>query len=186
MFLACLIFILCMGALSRMAGNGYGQQWNMPWLPEALFTAPFGVAFAVAVFPSIGWLATPTGLMAWGWSYVFMQSATWMFLQWETHPDPNPSRTSTLKPVIDLIATRFGYKLGDEGYAWIAAGLKGFLIGLPVGGIPLALLWPFGYEIGSHAKGRIEKYGIDPHTVSEFAAGCGAGLSILLFVWIFC
>lgn len=177
-----LLVLAYQGLMSRLAGNGFGQKWGVSWLPELLFALPFGLAAAYATsLVTNFWVAAFVLFVGWACSFIFMQSGTWMFLQWTEH-EPNSTRKSTLKPLVDWIAARFGYKLGDEGYSWIAAGVKGFLIGLPVGGIPLAILWPFGYEIGSHAKGRVEQFGIDPHAVSEVAAGVGAGLSIVLFL----
>jgi len=169
-----LLILTYMALMSRLSGSGFGQKWNVSWLPEVLFAIPFGVALAYAT--GVWWLVFTSII-----SYLAMQSATWTFLKWEKHI-PNTERSSTLKPVVDWIADKFGYSLGDEGYSWIAAGLKGFLIGLPVGGVLLAILWPLGYELGSHAKGRVEKYGIDPHVISEVLAGVGAGLSIVLFL----
>lgn len=178
------LFCVGMGILSRLAGNGFGAKWHLSWLPELLFALPFGIALTWAL-DAIGvpfaWQMA-CGLLAWAVSYLGMQSGTWMFLQWTKH-EPNRNRGATLKPAIDWLAGRFGYQLGDEGYSWIAAGVKGFIIGLPVGGLPLAILWPLGYEIGSHATGRVERIGIhDPQSVSEFSAGFGAGVSIFLFV----
>lgn len=180
-----MIFFLLIyqGLMSRLSGSGFGNKWGVAWLPEALFAYPFGCALGYALVPHIGTnYATIAGVFGWLWSFGFMQSATWMFLRWESHDNPNTKRGGTLKVATDRIAHLFGYKLGDEGYAWIAAGLKGFLIGLPVGGIALAVLWPLAYEIGSHARGRTEKYGIDPHAVSEVMAGFAAAISIILFL----
>ena len=176
--------IIYMAITSRLSGSGFGQKWGVSWLPEVFFAAGIGAAHAYAWYAfGYAWYAwIPAFILATVWSYVFMQSATWMFLRWTEH-EPNKTRKATLKPIVDFIAKRFGYELGDEGYSWIAAGLKGFLIGLPVGGIPLMILWPLGYEIGSHAKGRTEKW-IDPHTVSELMAGVGAGISIVLFLMV--
>lgn len=178
-----LLLTLYQGTLSRLAGNGFGKQWNVPWLPEVLFALPFGLAFAYGLSLFTGfWWTMLGGALAWGWSYLFMQSGTWLFLKWEGHDNPGTKRSATLKHIVDWIADKLGYKLGDEGYSWVAAGVKGFLIGLPVGGIPLAILWPVGYEIGSHAKGRVEQFGIDPHALSEVFAGIGAGLSIAIYL----
>ncbi len=178
--------ILYQGLMSRLAGSGFGAKWNAPYLPEILFSAPFGLALAHVVAPFLGfWPSFIIGALAIAWSYAFMQSGTWMFLRWESHDNPNTKRGATLKPIIDFIAGKLGYNLGDEGYSWVAASVKGFLIGLPVGGLPLAVLWPLGYEIGSHAEGRVEKYGIEPHAVSEVAAGLGGAISIVLFLMIF-
>lgn len=180
-----ILFIIIMGTLARLSGNGFGAKWNMAWLPEVLFSAPFGMATAWAthhVFDSL-YLTAISGIISFCISYAGMQSGTWMFLRWYSHDDPNTKRKSTLKPLIDFIASIFGYKLGDEGYAWTAAAIKGFIISLPVGGTA-AFFWPLGYEIGSHAKGTVEKYGIDPHAISEFMSGVAGAISILLFIFI--
>jgi len=178
-----LSILVYMGLMSRLSGSGFGSKWNVSFVPEILFALPFGLAAGYAASLVFNfWAVLVVFIGSWLWSYLFMQSATWMFLRWTEHSNPNRTRSSTLNPIINWIAARFGYKLGDEGYSWVAAGLKGFLIGLPVGGLPLAILWPLGYEIGSHARGRVEKLGIDPHTVSEIAAGVGAGISIVLFL----
>lgn len=182
-----LLLILTMGFLSRLAGGGFFapllNKLGVNWLPELLFALPFGLAFGsmfTGYVPSI--VATA---FAWAWSYVFMQSATWSFLDWTGEEGKDyGDRSFTLKPIVDFIAKKFGFKLGDEGYSWISAGVKGFLIGLPVGGFSLAILWPLGYEIGSHFKGRVEKYGLDPHAFSEFFAGMGAGVAICLFLLV--
>lgn len=175
--------ILYPSIMARLSGSGFGKKWGIPWIPEALFAIPIGVSFGYAVFVFWGmWWAIPAAVLGSIWSYAFMQSGTWMFLRWESHSDPNTSRKGTLKPIIDKISAMFGFKLGDEGYSWVAASVKGFLIGLPIGGIPLAVLWPLSYEIGSHAKGRVERFGIDPHSVSETLSGAAAGLSIIVFL----
>ena len=179
------LFIIGMGVLSRLSGNGFGAKWGVSWLPELLFSLPFGVA--------TGWALSTIGgdflaclivtSVSTAISYAGMQAATWTFLRWESHDGPNTERSSTLKPIVDWLASRWGYKLGDEGYSWVAAAVKGFIIGFPVGAIPLMMLWPLGYEIGSHAKGRVERFGLDPHAISEFMAGVGAGVAITLFVF---
>lgn len=177
------LLIAYMAVMSRLSGSGFGAKWGVSWAPEVAFSLPFGIAF--------GWTLNAFGVgFAWSvlgmllgsaWSYIFMQSATWPALRWEYDPNPNVTRTATLKPAADWIASKFGKQLGDEAYSWIYMGLKGFLIGLPVGGIPLAILWPLGYEIGSHARGRTEDW-IDPHTVSELSAGAFAGVAIIVFI----
>lgn len=175
-----LFIIIWQGLLSRLSGSGFGQKWGVSWLPELVFALTFGVAHAYLWY-ALGfsnWIIVPAFFASTAISYFFMQSGTWMFLRWESHDNPNTTRGGTLKPIIDWIAARFGYKLGDEGYAWTAAGVKGFLIGLPVGGIPLAFLWPLGYEVGSHA----DKVGMEPDIVREIAAGVGAGIAIVLWL----
>lgn len=184
MLLASLFIVALMALLSRLSGNGFGKQIGAPWIPEALFSIPFGLAHAYAwhAFGAPAWVLLPAFVGATVISYAGMQSATWYFLRWRSHDNPNMTRSGTLKGLIDWLAGKFGYELGDEGYAWIAAGVKGFIIGLPVGGLPLAILWPLGYEAGSHLEKLSERLGIDDHAPKEALAGAGAGISILLFL----
>lgn len=181
-----MLTVLYMAIMSRLSGSGYGKQWGVSWLPELMFALAIGIAHSGAwyVFDAPYYAVVLSLIIATGISFGFMQSGTWMFLRWESHDDPNTTRGGTLKGICDWIAGKFGWKLGDEGYAWVAASVKGFLIGLPIGGLPLALLWPLGYEIGSHAEGRVERYGMDAHAIKELLAGAGAGLAILIFVAI--
>lgn len=189
------LFIISMGIVGRLAGRG-AWRVNVPAghfvaggfeiktpefsidTPEWIYTSVFGLA--------LGWATGSFWLFLLGWlvSYAGMQSGTWSFLRWESHDDPNTERDGTMKGVVDWIAGKFGFKLGDEGYAWIAASVKGFIISLPVGGLLGAVLWPLGYEIGSHAKGRVEKYGIDPHAFSEFFSCALGAVGVLVFAWV--
>jgi len=77
-----LSLILFQGVVSRMSGGGLGahhlDKFNITWLPEILFSVPFGVALGFAtqllgipVYSSIG-----LGIVAMAWSYIWMQSAT--------------------------------------------------------------------------------------------------------------
>ena len=175
------LFFLYMGLMARLAGSGFGQKWDKSWVPEVLFVLPFGLmsgwAFDALGAPfMVAQSATALGMVI---SYGGMQSGTWMFLQWEGHEDPETGRTSTLKPIVDWIANKRGTKLGSEEYSWIAASLKGFIIGGPL----LAVFWPIGYEVGSHAKGRTNRY-FDPHIVSEVASGLGGWLTIYITVQV--
>lgn len=186
MFLIYMVFILAMGVLGRLSGNGFGQKLGIAWLPEWLYAIPYGLALAYAAnhFGFGGWkiLFFMAGTLI---SYAGMQSATWYFLRWEKHSDPNLTRGGSVKPIVDFIAKLFGWKIGDEGYAWVGAAVKGFIIGLPVGSIITTILWPLGYEIGSHARGRVERFGIkDSHAVSEFLSAAGGGFSIVIFIEI--
>jgi len=175
-----LFFILWQGLLARLSGNGFGARWGLSWLPELLFSLPFGFA--------LGWALNQFGLgfapclvffaLGWGISYAGMQSATWMFLQWGGHDEPQTQRSATLKPLVDWLAGKLGYSLGDEGYSWIAAALKGFIIGLPVGGVLNAALWPMAYDTGDFIGSKL---GIDRTAVSEVLSGVGGGIAILLF-----
>lgn len=170
-----------MALMSRLSGNGFGKKWSVSWLPELLFSIPFGIAlgWALLQFGHSYCISGIASILGTATSYAGMQSGTWLFLQWDEYDGGGVGRKSTIKPVVDKIALWFGFKFGSEGYSWVAASVKGFIIGLPVGGLINAILWPLGYEIGSHAKGRVK---IDPHAVSEAVAGIGAGISILIFI----
>lgn len=114
--------------------------------------------------------------------YAGIQSATWMFLRWETHTDPNTNRSSTTKPVVDWLAEKIGgWKLGQEGYAWTAATLKGIIITLPMGGLG-GILFALGYEIGSHAEGRVKRF--NPHIIAEGLSFVGLGIYALGFLYL--
>jgi hypothetical protein len=183
-YLFALLFCTGMGVLGRLSGNGFGSKWGLSLLPELIHSIPYGIAGACvagSTFDLNMWWQALIALSGVLISYGGMQSGTWYFLRWESHSNPNKKRKGTIKPLIDFIAKIFGYKIGDEGYAWIAAGVKGFIIGLPVGGVLTAIFWPLGYEIGSHAKGRVS---FDPHAVGEFAAGFFGGVSICAFLFL--
>lgn len=113
-------------------------------------------------------------------TYAGVQSATWLFLQWEGFDDPDTDRKSTTKPLVDRISDRFGWKLGDEGYSWVAATVKGTIITLPMGGLG-GILFAIGYEIGSHAKGRVDKW-FNPHIIAEGMSFVGVAVYALIFI----
>jgi hypothetical protein len=114
--------------------------------------------------------------------YAGVQSATWMFLQWEGHDNPNIERSSTTKPVVDFVAKKLGWKLGDEGYSWVAATIKGTLITLPLGGLG-GILFALGYEIGSHAHGRVDRF-FNAHIIAEGMSFVGIACYALIFIEI--
>jgi len=180
---AALIFLVCMGVLGRLSGSGFGKQWGVSWLPEALHSLPYGLAPSLALYPSLapeqGWWAIAVFIVCAAISYAGFQSGTWMLLRWRSHDDPNTERDSTLKPIIDWVAGLLQFKLGDEGYAWIASGVRGFITTLPVGGLG-AVFFPAGDEIGTHAS----KVGLKEDVAREFLrSGLGA-ISILIFMGV--
>jgi hypothetical protein len=162
-----MLMVLYMAFTSAWSGGSLWPSQYLPkwatWFPEALFA----LGFVYALYPVIGYWSVLAGI----WSYIWMQSATAPGLHWGDG-NYNPERTSTLKPLADWIAGLFKIHPSTKQYCWIYMGLKGFLIGLPVGGIVTAFLWPLGYEIG-HRAGK--------HAVSEMLAGAGAGIAIVIF-----
>lgn len=172
-----------MGVLARMAGNGFGSKWNVPWIPEALFTLPIGITASWAANIAglgFGWSLVVL-IASWAISYGGMQSATWAMLPWDDEGVRDPNRQSTMRPIVDWVAEKLKFPFDSEKYAWTWGALKGFIITLPIGGILGAGLFPLGYEIGSHAKGRTNKF-IDPHVFAEFFSGVGVGVAIFIFV----
>lgn len=89
-------------------------------------------------------------------------------------------------PILAILSRMSG---GGLGAAWFTRTFKtdripeilfGFcfggaylLIGLPVGGLPLAILYPLAYEIGQPR---------DRADISELLAGAFSGVSIVLFL----
>lgn len=112
--------------------------------------------------------------------YGGIQAANWLFLKWKDS-NPNNERTAKIKPVVDRIAALFGWKLGDEGYSWVAAAIKGTIITLPMGGLG-GILFAMGYEIGSHSY-RINKW-INPHIIAEGMSFVGIAVYALMFLTI--
>ncbi len=168
-----LLFIGWMAFLSRAAGGG----WPAPWLKDKtgwdgepeLF---FGMTFAVIILQITGqfWLACIVTL----WSYAWMETGHGDVLQWGDGTRGSSSR-HPLCFVVDPAAKLLGFKPYDINYCRLFMSVKGFLIGLPVGGLPLAILWPLSYEIGH----RVRK----PDGLDEMLAGASAGISILLFLY---
>lgn len=178
-----------MALMSAWAGGSLWPSQYLPkwatWLPELGFALAFGAAW----YPiAQGWdIDVVSGYVVKGepyllyipfeyifctlvslWSYIWMQTATAPGLHWGKG-GYNPDRTSTLKPFVDFISP---WHPSTVEYCRLYMGVKGFLITLPVGGFLGFVLWPLGYETGNR---------MNNHTVSELAAGAGAGLSILIF-----
>ncbi len=160
---------------------------NLTFLPELLFGMVIGFC-AVQCFENLGldvgfkwtfliWVACSA------WAYIWMQTGHAAILPWDkADKRATRSRDNTLTPVVHFLCkiTGITYISGGkytEAYVWAFAGVKGFLIGLPVGGFALAGLWPLGYEIGSHAKNHLAGASWDLHMVSEGSAGAGAGIA---------
>ena len=98
-----LLIIIYMATMCRLSGSGFGNKWDIPWLPEALFSIPFGVAFAYGYYVLTDSMeaAYYLGIAGAIWTYIMMQSGTWYFLRWEGHDDPNTEREGKLKPIIE-------------------------------------------------------------------------------------
>ena len=181
-----LLLIPTLSILAHMAGGGFGAHKIWKPLPEILFSLPFGFTFAKILYPFLHFTGFPYvnsvavvifGLMASLWSYLWMQTGHTPALKWgvqnKQYAANNPRR---ITPVVNFISFKlFDFTMGDRNYCRTHMALKGFLIGLPVGGIPLMILWPFAYETG---------HNIGHHKWSEMLSGAfsGAVLSLILIL----
>jgi len=189
-FLALLIFLI---VAARASGGGFGAEWlqkRIGWggLPEILFAAPFGVT--LGVLTGEWWL----GVLGWAWSFLWMETGHGVVLPWgQPIPDGEfkdeliGGRKQTLTPVVNFLAQQFGIStdrpdgIYSVGYCRLFMAVKGFLIGLPAGGLLLVVLWPACYEVGARLRGRTLP--IDPHALTECLTGAVAAVTIGL-TWV--
>lgn len=168
------------GTLGLLAGKGWKGQ-----IPE------LALGLLVASVSTLLWHPVLDGFLehlfvfenALAVSYGGVQAATFSYLKWKKHK-ANMERTFTLQPVVDFIASKLGYIRGDEGYSWISAFVKGFIITLPLGGLLGGTAFMLGHEIGSHAEDRVEKYGIDPRRIIDVISYGLVGVSVVGTVFI--
>lgn len=181
-FLALLIYMIF---TARASGGGFGAAWleqRLKWggLPEVLFGIPFGLTLFMLTD------STVLGVLGWVWSYAWMETGHGIWLRYgEPLPASDATRRQRLSPVVDWLADRFGIQktLSDgfsptNAYCWLAFGLKGLLIGLPAGGVLLAVFWPFCYQVGTWLRRRGVPF--DPHAFAECLTGVFAAVTIAL------
>lgn len=188
------LFILLMFWLGGESGASF--PWSKKWqqgfgvdlgnLPEAMASVLLGF-IAIHGYQQLGlnadfYAETAIFFAVTAIIYAGIQSATWMFLKWTKDPAPNTERGATTKPLVDWIAERFGWKLGDEGYSWVAATVKGTIITLPMGGLG-GILFALGYEIGSHTRtAKMRAWFGDTHWIAEGLSFAGIGAYALIFL----
>jgi hypothetical protein len=125
----------------------------------------------------------PWGWLAAAWSYAWMQTGHGVVLPWgKALQFIDKDRRQLLSPVVDWLADMLKIKKTQAdgysktlNYCRLFMAVKGFLIGLPVGGILLANLWPLGYEIGNRMKNA---------ELKEYISCTGAGLSVSVFLYL--
>lgn len=110
-------------------------------------------------------------------SYLGMQTATGPALPWGLNPLESMSRARKLTPLINWISGKFKFQYGDINYCRTWMMVKGFIIGLPLGGLPLAILWPLSYEIGYQLRITFKR---DFHMVTEMLSGLSVAIIILI------
>lgn len=154
------------------------RGWNLRQVPEMILACSVALCGLVEWglfgpwYETLGWFTLFSAV-----AYAGKQAATFAFLIWESHVPRNPDRQSTLRPLNDKIAKLFGWEFGDEGYSWVWAMTKGFIITAPVNPVLGAVFHPLGHELGSHAKGRLPG---DPNKWKEIAGGAGLGVAIAI------
>lgn len=162
------LLILWMATTARAAGGGVFADKVWSRLPEILFALPISLA-AWAISDSI-WF----GSFALAWSYFAMEighgNAYHMGFLEKDYPDRWQTLDYLVRPITKLL------KLAPRsaGYCWVFMGLKGLLIGLPLGmpALILALLWPLAYYLSFKFTRSSE--------VAEWVSGIFAGLVIIL------
>ena len=182
-----LLLAIPMAILASLAGGSFPgskvfdreitlfHRWtiNFTWIPEAIFCAIIASAAEMAWG---SWVVIPAFII----SYIGMQAATGPALPWGDDPERSMSRPRTLSPIVNWISDRLGFTRGDVNYCRTWMAVKGFLIGLPLGGIPLAILWPLAYEAGY----RVAPYtkGFDSHIIKEMLSGVAAAIAITIII----
>lgn len=183
------------------AESGSSLPWSDKW--QGLFSwghrvPEIVIALSIGTVAVWGWdkmlgISALWVLLSWvGFFFIALagkESATWAYLRWTGHTEDKngdgviteeDGRDSTLFGLNNWIAKLFGYRLGDEGYSWVWAMTKGFIMTLPV--IPTgAIFHPLGHEIGSHAKGRLSG---DSNMWKELTGG-GIGIGVPVFLFVF-
>lgn len=157
---------------------------NLTWVPELIFAVVIGAAVEYVTGSFILFVVATSV------SYISMQTGHWTVLGWDQfHKDEFTTRTRpTIEPVVDLIQDKMNMDRYTDSdglnpeYSRLFMGVKGFLIGLPVGGIITAVTWPLAYEIGNRLKRYVN---FDTHIITELLAGAGVGFAVALFVTIF-
>lgn len=196
-FLIALAIIVYMSGTSRLSGMRWDilDRYKITWLPELFFAAGFGVAAFMLLSATVGISLTIPfvlefslvlsnyfiGVLSTVWSYLWMQTGHGAILHWGMEKIRDPNRTQHLTPTVDKIAKVFKIEKNSTNYCRLFMGVKGFLIGLPVGGIVLFFLWPLAYEIGARLRGKVP---FDPHALAEFLAGAFAGIAIIIALFL--
>lgn len=180
----------------------FGRKFKLSSLPEALFAATltaatvplwsFVLATAFDVFLPL-WAVILMTVVFFVWFYAMMQQGHGAVLGWgERDPEwtdaqfeDAKTRTQGLTPVVNWLARRlripYSNELGirSKGYSRLFMAVKGFILLLPLGGLPGAFLWSASYE----ARLWLRHHGytkIHPHAVGESLTGLSATTQVII------
>lgn len=156
-----LLVIPIMALFARMCG----ASWTPKWFPAE---GAWAVAIAITVSSTVYQFIVITIF-----SYVAMQLGHGRVygMNGANLTDPKPE---AIEAIVQKLYTG---DITKPIYSWLCIGLKGFLIGLPLGilaGCLNALWWPFSYWLG------MKKLGDGAY--AEIAAGAGVGILVWLSV----
>lgn len=156
-----LLIIPLAGILAGYAGGSLPYSQKIPnaltWLPEFLFA----LLLSSYIYLDAGYIITA---LVTAWVYIWMQTGHANALNRGRNADPK--RSNTLTPLVDWIGKRIGITNFGRAYSFLFFGVKGFIMGLPLGGFIPGLLWPLAYDIGSMTK---------KHWISEVLSGVFIG-----------
>lgn len=168
-----IVFNIFMAVFARQAGGGLKVKYLTDGaLPEIFFSLTFTGYLALMLSP---WFFAFAPLV-----FLAFQTGHGNALDFKDVHDPN--RMNRIEPVVRWIADKLKIPHNTPAYDWIFMGLKGFLIGLPAGGVLLAFLWPLAYQI----RNWIEPITGMPkaHSIAEALTGVFAAISAILFTII--
>jgi len=150
---------------------------------RALYAIPFGLPYLLTGHYILGSIAVIISFFAIATGHGI--ALPWGNLGFSTgYPDQAQEimngRKQRIQPIVDWLAEKLGIErhgvdgLYSKNYCRLFMSVKGFLVGLPVGGIITAITWPLSYEIGHRLKCNY---------VSELLCGASAGIVISLMVF---
>lgn len=180
-----------MSFLARTAGGGLGAHLlnkkgatdeqgkdkggimpvNLGRLPEFLFAIVIGLC----TLNDFNWLGVIAATL---WSYWWMETGHGVAFAMGYDPATAQSgRKNTLSVVVDPICKAVGAPLGGRFFCWLFMGIKGLLIGLPLGfdALYFALFWPAAYGLGWELN-RLKIIRMSGTEFGEYATGALAGL----------
>lgn len=163
-----LLLVPSMAFLARASGGGLFADRVWSRLPELLFSLPFG--YAAYATTGRWWM----GMIGWLWSFVAMELGHGTVYGMSGYRSGVAGRIQTIERLVRPIYTRLGGSIYHPLYSWLCMGLKGLLIGLPLGIFAplIAVLWPAAYWVGHRVENQPE--------VAEWLSGMFAGLVVFL------
>ena len=158
--------------LVQTVGTRFGAFWGSAAsrLPEIVWAISIAIVSTLAF--GLGWY----GLLIAVAAYFAMETGHGNAYHMGTLQTQYAPRHQTLDYIVLPVCRLFDWANRSAPYCWLFMGLKGLLIGLPLGmyGIPLAILWPLAYWI-SFTKTKSSE-------LAEYMAGAFTGLLIALAI----